>query len=144
MTRGGATAEAFEAGLAADAGLYLGDGLEPRRRNRLGTLDADLVRPLAQPLQRGGETVHTLLQQLARGQKGVEVSHARAMRVAWARASEALEGLAYRVTEWTGGSWAFGVALATIVAWGVTGPIFGFSDTWQLVINTGTTILTLR
>lgn len=56
--------------------------------------------------------------------------------------SEALEGLAHRVTEWTGGSWAFGVALATIVVWGVTGPTFGFSDTWQLVINTGTTIIT--
>src|SRR4029450_316445 len=56
--------------------------------------------------------------------------------------SEALEGLAHRVTDWTGGSWAFGVALATIVVWGVTGPIFGFSDTWQLVINTGTTIIT--
>jgi low affinity Fe/Cu permease len=55
---------------------------------------------------------------------------------------EALEGLAHRVTEWTGGSWAFGVALATIVVWGVTGPVFGFSDTWQLVINTGTTIIT--
>ena len=55
---------------------------------------------------------------------------------------EALEGLARRVTEWTGGSWAFGVALATIVVWGVTGPLFGFSDTWQLVINTGTTIVT--
>src|ERR1700694_4803883 len=55
---------------------------------------------------------------------------------------EALEGLAGRVTEWTGGSWAFGVALATIVVWGVTGPFFGFSDTWQLVINTGTTIIT--
>ena len=37
-------------------------------------------------------------------------------------------------------SWGFGVALATIVVWGVTGPIFGFSDTWQLVINTGTTM----
>jgi low affinity Fe/Cu permease len=55
---------------------------------------------------------------------------------------EALEGLARRVTEWTGGSWAFAVALATIVVWGVTGPVFGFSDTWQLVINTGTTIVT--
>ena len=55
---------------------------------------------------------------------------------------EVLEGLARRVTEWTGGSWAFGVALATIVVWGVTGPLFGFSDTWQLVINTGTTIVT--
>jgi low affinity Fe/Cu permease len=36
----------------------------------------------------------------------------------------------------------FGLALLVIVAWAVTGPIFGFSDTWQLVINTGTTIVT--
>ena len=37
---------------------------------------------------------------------------------------------------------AFGLALAIVVVWGLTGPIFGFSDTWQLVINTGTTIVT--
>jgi low affinity Fe/Cu permease len=37
---------------------------------------------------------------------------------------------------------AFGLALLTIVVWAVTGPIFGYSDTWQLVINTGTTIVT--
>ena len=37
---------------------------------------------------------------------------------------------------------AFMGAFATIIAWGVTGPLFGFSDTWQLVINTGTTIIT--
>src|SRR5215475_8779955 len=55
---------------------------------------------------------------------------------------DALEKLARWVTEWTGGSWAFAVALATIVVWGATGPVFGFSDTWQLVINTGTTIIT--
>lgn len=36
----------------------------------------------------------------------------------------------------------FALAAAVIVAWLVTGPIFGFSDTWQLVINTGTTIIT--
>jgi low affinity Fe/Cu permease len=42
----------------------------------------------------------------------------------------------------TGHPLAFGLAFTTIVAWGVTGPIFGFSDTWQLVINTGTTIVT--
>jgi low affinity Fe/Cu permease len=36
----------------------------------------------------------------------------------------------------------FTVAVAVIVVWGITGPIFGFSDTWQLVINTGTTIVT--
>ena len=37
---------------------------------------------------------------------------------------------------------AFGLAVLVIVAWIVTGPIFGFSDTWQLVVNTGTTIVT--
>jgi len=37
---------------------------------------------------------------------------------------------------------AFILAVAVIVLWAVTGPIFGFSDTWQLVINTGTTIVT--
>src|SRR5882724_10231301 len=36
----------------------------------------------------------------------------------------------------------FGLALLIILAWAVTGPIFGFSDTWQLIINTGTTIVT--
>ena len=41
-----------------------------------------------------------------------------------------------------GRPYVFVVALLVIVAWVVTGPIFGFSDTWQLVINTGTTIVT--
>jgi hypothetical protein len=38
----------------------------------------------------------------------------------------------------------FGLAILVIVVWAVTGPIFGFSDTWQLVINTGTTIVTFQ
>lgn len=37
---------------------------------------------------------------------------------------------------------AFGLAVGVILVWSVTGPLFGFSDTWQLVINTGTTIVT--
>lgn len=41
-----------------------------------------------------------------------------------------------------GRAWVFVVALAILVIWGVSGPISGFSDTWQLVINTGTTIIT--
>ena len=49
---------------------------------------------------------------------------------------------ANRVTAASGSVWAFGGALLVIVAWGLSGPIFGFSDTWQLVINTGTTIVT--
>ncbi len=51
-----------------------------------------------------------------------------------------------RFAKWTaratGHPASFVVALLTIVGWVVTGPIFGFSDTWQLVINTGTTIVT--
>jgi low affinity Fe/Cu permease len=42
----------------------------------------------------------------------------------------------------TGNPMAFGLAFLVIIVWAVTGPIFGFSDTWQLVINTGTTIAT--
>jgi low affinity Fe/Cu permease len=47
-----------------------------------------------------------------------------------------------RVTKITGSPVAFIVALLVILAWAITGPIFGFSDTWQLIINTGTTIIT--
>ena len=51
-----------------------------------------------------------------------------------------------RFAKWTartaGRPSAFAVAAAVIVVWAVTGPLFGFSDTWQLVINTGTTIVT--
>lgn len=45
-------------------------------------------------------------------------------------------------TEWTGSSPAFGLACLVIIIWLVTGPLFGYSDTWQLVINTSTTIIT--
>src|SRR6266704_1039007 len=41
-----------------------------------------------------------------------------------------------------GSAWAFTVAVLIIVLWGATGPTFHFSDTWQLIINTGTTIVT--
>lgn len=51
-----------------------------------------------------------------------------------------------RFAKWTsrvaGRPWTFDVAVAIILVWAVTGPIFNFSDTWQLVINTGTTIVT--
>jgi low affinity Fe/Cu permease len=43
---------------------------------------------------------------------------------------------------WLGSKWAFAGAGLVIVIWGATGPLFHFSDTWQLVINTGTTIVT--
>ena len=50
--------------------------------------------------------------------------------------------VATRVSNVTGSALAFSAALLIILVWLVTGPIFGFSDTWQLAINTGTTIVT--
>ena len=53
-----------------------------------------------------------------------------------------MERMSTRMTAWTGSSLAFGLAGGTVAVWAVTGPFFNFSDTWQLVINTGTTIVT--
>ena len=52
------------------------------------------------------------------------------------------ERLAHLATAFSGTTTAFIVALFVIIIWLLTGPYFGFSDTWQLVINTGTTIIT--
>ena len=49
---------------------------------------------------------------------------------------------AFRISKQVGSPWMFVSALAVISLWAITGPIFHFSDTWQLVINTGTTIVT--
>jgi low affinity Fe/Cu permease len=53
-----------------------------------------------------------------------------------------LERLSMKATEWAGSSLALAVACGIIVVWIATGPVFRYSDTWQLVINTGTTIVT--
>ena len=56
--------------------------------------------------------------------------------------SRQLEKLSYQATKATGTSFAFIVAVLVVLIWLISGPIFKFSDTWQLVINTGTTIVT--
>jgi low affinity Fe/Cu permease len=56
--------------------------------------------------------------------------------------SSKFQDLASKATKATGSSTAFIIAVLTILIWGITGPVFHFSDTWQLVINTGTTIIT--
>ena len=53
-----------------------------------------------------------------------------------------LERFSLKATKATGTSMAFMIALAVLLVWGISGPLFHFSDTWQLVINTGTTIVT--
>jgi low affinity Fe/Cu permease len=52
------------------------------------------------------------------------------------------EKLADKVTQWAGSSFAFGFAAGIIIIWLICGPVFNYSDTWQLVINTSTTIIT--
>ncbi|MCW5851979.1 MAG: low affinity iron permease family protein [Anaerolineae bacterium] len=47
-----------------------------------------------------------------------------------------------KTSDLVGSPWAFIIAVVIILVWAVTGPIFNFSDTWQLIINTGTTIVT--
>ena len=56
--------------------------------------------------------------------------------------NETFRKFAARTAELVGASAAFFIGLSLIVLWGLAGPLFGFSDTWQLVVNTATTIVT--
>ena len=56
--------------------------------------------------------------------------------------NELFRKFANGVSNIVGTSWVFIAAVTLVVVWAITGPMFGFSDTWQLVINTGTTIIT--
>jgi low affinity Fe/Cu permease len=59
-----------------------------------------------------------------------------------ARSSSLFTRLTKSTAHFTGQPITFALALTIIVVWGISGPIFKFSDTWQLVVNTGTTIIT--
>ena len=56
--------------------------------------------------------------------------------------NDSFRKFAQKVSSITGTPYAFGFSLLVIIAWGLMGPLFNYSDTWQLVINTGTTIIT--
>ena len=58
------------------------------------------------------------------------------------RVKDGFRAFAKRASEVLGTPWAFALAVAVVLVWAVTGPLFGYSDTWQLIINTGTTIVT--
>lgn len=58
------------------------------------------------------------------------------------RLSRVFSAFSHKITYLTGRPAAFITAMIIVVVWGLSGPLFGFSDTWQLVINTGTTIVT--
>ena len=55
---------------------------------------------------------------------------------------DAFGKFAAAASNWLGSKWAFAGAIAIIAVWAITGPLFHYSDSWQLVINTGTTIIT--
>jgi len=56
--------------------------------------------------------------------------------------AQRFERMSTVVTAWAGSSSAFAIAMLIVVVWAAIGPLFGYSNTWQLVINTGTTIVT--
>ena len=56
--------------------------------------------------------------------------------------SKSFGQIAHAISNATGRPWAFATACVVVLIWACSGPFFGFSDTWQLVINTGTTIVT--
>lgn len=58
------------------------------------------------------------------------------------RICDVFHNFAKRTSSILGTPWSFVVALLVFMVWGVTGPVFHYSDTWQLIINTGTTIVT--
>jgi low affinity Fe/Cu permease len=64
------------------------------------------------------------------------------MRKPHTRLTDAFHNFAKQLSAEVGSPWAFIGALGIVVVWSVTGPLFKYSDTWQLVINTGTTIVT--
>jgi low affinity Fe/Cu permease len=55
---------------------------------------------------------------------------------------EFFRAFARRISDFVGSSWAFAGAVLTIIIWAAAGPLYHYSDTWQLVINTGTTVVT--
>ena len=66
----------------------------------------------------------------------------RAVEVQVRTTNDRFGQFAARASGWLGSKWAFAGAGVVILVWAVLGPVFHFSDTWQLVINTGTTIVT--
>ena len=56
--------------------------------------------------------------------------------------NESFRKFASHVSRWAGSTWAFIIAILVVAVWAISGPFFDFSDTWQLTINTGTTIVT--
>ena len=78
---------------------------------------------------------------MAKGQNGTSRIVVRSSQ-AERRVGKIFADIGKAVSREVGRPWVFALAVGTVIVWAVTGPIFNFSDAWQLVINTGTTIVT--
>jgi low affinity Fe/Cu permease len=63
-------------------------------------------------------------------------------RESYATMAGGFQTFATKTSQIVGSKWAFTIATLTIILWGLTGPLFHYSDTWQLVVNTATSVLT--
>jgi low affinity Fe/Cu permease len=68
--------------------------------------------------------------------------HPPLTRPGQSRFERLLESAARKVTVWSGSTSAFAISVSIVLIWVLSGPLFHYSDTWQLVINTGTTVVT--
>jgi len=73
---------------------------------------------------------------------GSKIKDAASKIISKTKKVSTFEKVAGTITQFTGSSPAFIIAVAFVIVWAATGPIFNYSETWQLVINTGTTIIT--
>src|SRR6476660_3022757 len=94
------------------------------------------------PLSGGGRRANVVAAAMKRGSMPLNNSEKPQKRDFFCRAQDSFRHFARKSSEVLGSPWAFISAIFVIVVWGVTGPAFHFSDTWQLIINTGTTIVT--
>lgn len=79
---------------------------------------------------------------VANADKAATEAVRRRLRVNAAPYGEGFARFSNAIARWTGQPLTFALCCVLIVVWGGTGPLFGYSDTWQLIINTGTTIVT--
>src|SRR6476469_1333465 len=94
------------------------------------------------PLSGGGRRANVVAAAMKRGSMPLNNSEKPQKRDFFCRAQDSFRHFARKSSEVLGSPWAFISAIFIIVVWGLTGPAFHFSDTWQLIINTGTTIVT--
>src|SRR6266436_1641346 len=93
-------------------------------------------------LSRLGRRANVVAAAMKRGTMPLNNSEKPRERDVFCRAQDSFRHFARKSSEVLGSPWAFISAIFIIVVWGLTGPAFHFSDTWQLIINTGTTIVT--